>query len=78
MQLKVTLCAMVMEQYLMEPDQGSLVMNLLEQLLRLMLTIVHKYILTILKKNSIVKNLSIDFIKLDTKFVFIGIKYKFH
>ena len=55
----------------MEPDQGSLVMNLLEQLLRLMLTIVHKYILTILKKNSIVKNLSIDFIKLDTKFVFI-------
>lgn len=71
MQLKVTLCAMVMEQYLMEPDQGSLVMNLLEQLLRLMLTIVHKYILTILKKNSIVKNLSIDFIKLDTKFVFI-------
>ena len=71
MQLKVTLCAMVMEQYLMEPDQGSLVMNLLEQLLRLMLTIVHKYILTILKKNSMVKNLSIDFIKLDTKFVFI-------
>ena len=71
MQLKVTLCAMVMEQYLMEPDQGSLVMNLLEQLLRLMLTIVHKYILTILKKNSIVKKLSIDFIKLDTKFVFL-------
>lgn len=71
MQLKVTLCAMVMELYLMEPDQGSLVMNLLEQLLRLMLTIVHKYILTILKKNSIVKNLSIDFIRLDTKFVFI-------
>lgn len=71
MQLKVTLCAMVMEQYLMEPDQESLVMNLLEQLLRLMLTIVHKYILTILKKNPIVKKLSIDFIKLDTKFVFI-------
>lgn len=57
MQLKVTLCAMVMEQYLMEPDQGSLVMNLLEQLLRLMLTIVHKYILTILKKKFYSKKL---------------------